>query len=250
MSMELVEEYSFLPKLLNLLQEAETLEDNAMEEAAKAAYQSLRNGGLLHVFATGHSHMIAEELFFRAGGLVPVNPILVPSLMVQEGAIQSMEKERETGLAAKILSEAPIREGDTILISSNSGINSVPIEAAIYAREQGLTVVGITSRKVSERLEARHPGKKKLYQLCDIVIDNHVPFGDGLLTIPQSGVITGGASTFSSLFIAQRIILKIENKYLADGQIPPVYMSANIPMGTEHNQALIREYQDKIKYLR
>lgn len=250
MNKELVDEYSFLPKLLALLQEVEELEDKAMEEAAKAAYQSIRGGGLFHVFASGHSHMIAEEMFFRAGGLVPVNPILASSLMTHEGAIQSMENERKTGLAAELLSKAPLREEDTIIISSNSGINSVPVEAALYAKERGLTVVGITSRKVSEGLEARHFSKRKLYELCDIVIDNHVPFGDGLLTIPESGVITGGASSFSSFFIAQRIVLKIENYYIRDGVTPPVFKSANIPTGTEYNAALVREYQDRIELLR
>ncbi len=81
------------------------------------------------------------------------------------------------------------------------------------------------------------------------MIDNHVPLGDGLLTLPD-GLATGGGSTFGSLFIAQRIALKIENRYLKDGKTPPVYKSANIPSGTEYNESLIREYQERIKYLR
>jgi uncharacterized phosphosugar-binding protein len=250
MDKELVEEYSFLPKLSALLQDVEMLENDAMEAAAKAAYDSILRGGLLHVFATGHSLMIVEEMFFRAGGLVPVNPILDHSLMVQEGAIQSMNNERKNGLAEQILSKVNLKDKDTILISSNSGINSVPIEAAMFAKEMGLTVVGITSLQASKQLEARHDSGKKLYELCDIVIDNHVPIGDGLLTIPKNGLVTGGASSFSSLFIAQRIILKIENCFLAQGKLPPVYRSANIPNGTEYNADLIAQYQDKIRLLR
>lgn len=250
MRKELVEEYSFLPKLNALLQEVENSENDTMEAAARVAYASILRGGLLHVFASGHSHMIAEEMFFRAGGLVPVNPILDYSLMTQEGAIQSMNNERKAGLAYQILSKANLSAGDTIIISSNSGINNVPVEAALFAKERGLTVVGITSLKASKGLETRHAGGKKLYELCDIVIDNHVPFGDGLLSIPENGLVTGGASTFSSLFIAQRIVLKIENYYLTEGELPPVFMSANIPNGTEHNAELIAQYQDKINLLR
>ena len=250
MGRELVEEYSFLPKLCALLQEVEQRENKSMEAAAEAAYESILHGGLLHVFASGHSHMIAEELFFRAGGLVPVNPILDYSLMAQDGALQSMYNERTPGLARQILSRAKLSAGDTILISSNSGINNVPVEAAEYAKEKGLTVVGITSLKASKELEARHVGGKKLYELCDIIIDNHVPIGDGLLTIPENGLATGGASTFSCLFIAQRIVLKIENYYLSEGKLPPVLMSANIPQGTEHNVELIAKYQDRIDLLR
>jgi uncharacterized phosphosugar-binding protein len=250
MRKELVEEYSFLPKLYALLQEVEKAEDDAMETAARVAYESIERGGLLHVFATGHSHMIAEEMFFRAGGMVPINPILVPALMVQDGAIQSTHNERQTGLAERILSEVPLKQGDTILISSNSGINSVPIEAAMYAKKQGLTVIGITSLEASKILEPRHESGKKLYELCDILIDNHVPLGDGLLSIPENGLITGGASTFSSLFIAQKISLKLENCYLREGKLPPVFMSANVPGGTEFNEELIAKYQDRIKLLR
>lgn len=250
MNNERIDEYSFLPRLIALLQEVEMLEDTAMEAAAEAAYRSILGGGLLHVFATGHSHMIVDEMFFRAGGLVPVNPITERSLMIQEGAIQSMYNERKSGLAEKILSDSNLNAGDTIIISSNSGINSVPVEAAIFAKEKGLTVVGITSLQASKELSARHDSGKKLYELCDIIIDNHVPVGDGLLSVPENGLVTGGASSFSSLFIAQRIVLKIENCYLTEGKLPPIYMSANLANGTEHNTALIAEYQDKIKLLR
>ncbi|MDF2904860.1 MAG: uncharacterized protein K0R34_181 [Herbinix sp.] len=250
MGKERVEEYAFLPKLCALLQEVESLENDAMEAAAKAAFTSIQKGGLLHVFATGHSLMIVEEMFFRSGGLVPVNPIVDQSLTIQDGAVQSMMNERKSGLAEQILAKVGLKKGDTIIISSNSGINNVPIEAAIYAREIGLTVVGITSLKASSELETRHMSGKKLYEYCDIVIDNHVPIGDGLLSIPENGLVTGGASSFSSLFIAQKIILKIENYYLAEDQLPPVYRSANIPGGTEYNAELIASYQDKIKLLR
>ncbi len=96
MEIALVEEYTFLTKVCDLLKEVEATENEAMEAAAQAAYESICRGGLLHVFATGHSHMIAEELFFRAGGLVPVNPILDPSLTLEAGAIGSMKNERKT----------------------------------------------------------------------------------------------------------------------------------------------------------
>lgn len=248
MGRKLVDEYSYLPKLCSLLQQIEEIENDAIEKAAQAAYRSMQSGGLLHVFASGHSHMIAEELFFRAGGLVPVNPILASPLLIQEGAIQSTRNERQPGLAEKILEGVALKAGDTMLISSNSGINSVPVEAAVYARDRGLTVIGITSLEASKAIPSRQVEGKKLFELCDIVIDNHVPIGDGLVTLPDD-MVTGGASTFSSLFIAQRIVLKIENLYLSDGKQPPVYKSANVPGGTEYNEALIKEYQDRISYL-
>lgn len=225
-------------------------EYESMQQAAQAAYTSIRSGGLLHVFSTGHSHMIMEEMFYRSGGLLPINPIFEPSLMLHEGAITSTRKERESGKAKEVLAKVKLERNDTILISSNSGINPVPVEAALYAKELGLTVIGVTSVKLSAILDPRNTSKKHLYEVCDIVIDNHAPEGDTYLELPVSQQRTGGASTFGSLFIAQRIVLMIENKYIEDEEQPPIFMSANIPGGDEHNQKLVNEYKERIWCLR
>ena len=125
----------------------------------------------------------------------------------------------------------------------------MPVEAALYAKERGLTVVCVTSKKISRTLASLAPEGKRLYEVSDIVIDNHAPRGDGLLTIPGTQQITGGASTFGSLFIAQRIVLKIENLYLAQGRMPPVLCSANLPGGDEYNTSAVAAYQGRIKAL-
>ncbi len=249
MTQNYINDSLYLPKICRMLEDIEKDELKAIEQAASAAYQSIKNGGLLHVFSTGHSHMIVEEMFYRCGGLIPVNPILSNDLMLHEKAITGTLLERMPGKAAKVLGKAGMQSGDTIIISSNSGINIVPVEAALYAKAQGLTVVCITSKKVSNELEPRHPDGKKLYQVSDIVIDNHAPKGDGLLEIPQNHQLTGGASTFGSLFIGQRIVLKIENMYIADGKIPPVYQSANLPGGDEYNSKIMDQYKGRIKAL-
>lgn len=250
MTTAFVDEKAYLPRITDMLTAIEQAEEACLEAAARAAYASISGGGLLHVFSTGHSHMIVEEMFYRSGGLVPINPILSNELMVHEGAITSTIMERQPGKAAEVLGAAGLQKGDTIIISSNTGINVVPVEAAIFAKEAGLTVVCVTSRKASEQLEPRHPNGKKLYQLSDIVIDNHAPIGDGLLEVPGTGEPTGGASTFGSLFIAQRIVLKIENLYLTNGKMPPIYRSANLPGGDAFNEALIEAYRGRIKALR
>lgn len=240
----------YLKKLCDMLTIIETEEAHAMDAAAKVAYSSIKNGGLLHVFSTGHSHMIVEEMFYRTGGLIPINPILSEDLMLHTGAITSTKMERVTGKAIEVLSKENLKEGDTIIISSNTGINTVPVEAAIYAKQKGLTIIGITSKDVSEELTSRAPCKKKLYEVSDIIIDNHAPKGDGLLLIPDTNKITGGASTFASLFIAQRIALKIENLFLENGEMPPILLSANLPGGDEYNATAIKSYQNRIKALR
>ncbi|RPF48989.1 putative phosphosugar-binding protein [Hydrogenoanaerobacterium saccharovorans] len=249
MDTQLINDEVYVERICRMLQDVEKNELQGIGQAAACAYRSIQNGGLLHVFSTGHSHMIVEEMFYRAGGLIPINPILDNSLMLHEGAISSTFNERMPGKAEEVLSKAGLAHGDTIIISSNTGINIVPIEAALYAKKKGLTVVAVTSLETSKTLKPRHPDGKKLYEVCDIVIDNHAPFGDGLVKVPKNGQPTGGASTFSSLFIAQRIVLKIENYYLENGMLPPIYMSANIPGGDEFNAAAVAEYQGRIKAL-
>ncbi len=250
MTIKYVDDGAYITKICDMLHVVEHDEITAIEEAALMAFKSIQNGGLLHVFSTGHSHMIVEEMFYRAGGLIAVNPILDNSLMLHEGAVTSTENERLHGKAEEVLSKANLQKGDTIIISSNTGINAVPVEAALYAKSKGVAVIGVTSVEASRGLKSRHNDGKKLYEVSDIVIDNHAPIGDGLVCVPINGQITGGASTFSSLFIAQRIVLKIENLYLANGLTPPIFMSANIPGGDEHNASAVIKYQDRIKALR
>ena len=133
---ELVDDQAYLQRICSMLNDVERDEIDAIQAAAEKTYQSLKNGGLLHVFSTGHSHMIVEELFYRAGGLVPVNPILDNSLMLHEGAITSTKNERISGLAENILKNAGLKKDDTILISSNTGINNVKIITMEKSRAQ------------------------------------------------------------------------------------------------------------------
>ena len=176
MTEKLLPDGSYLSKIYEMLNRIEQQEQEPMEAAAEAAYHSIKNGGLLHVFSTGHSHMIVEEMFYRSGGLVPINPILSDDLMLHTGAITSTQMERKSGKAAEVLGKASLQKGDTIIISSNTGINTVPVEAALYAKQKGLTVVCVTSKTISEQLKPRSATGKHLCDVSDIVIDNHAPF--------------------------------------------------------------------------
>ena len=152
MTEKLLPDGSYLSKIYEMLNRIEQQAQEPMEAAAEAAYHSIQNGGLLHVFSTAHSHMIVEEMFYRSGGLVPINPILSDELMLHTGAITSTQMERKSGKAAEVLGKASLQKGDTIIISSNTGINTVPVEAALYAKQKGLTVVCVTSKTISEML--------------------------------------------------------------------------------------------------
>ena len=239
----------YLDNIRQLLKKLESTQEQHIEDVAQVCAEAISEEHLLYFFGTGHSHMIVEEMFYRSGGLVPINPILSDELMLHTGAITSTQMERKSGKAAEVLGKASLQKGDTIIISSNTGINTVPVEAALYAKQKGLTVVCVTSKTISEQLKPRSAIGKHLCDVSDIVIDNHAPFGDGVFTVPGTNQVTGGASTFGSLFIAQRIVLKIENLYLKNGEIPPILRSANIPGGDEFNAKAVALYRTRIPAL-
>ena len=221
-------------KLINLVEEAE---NNKIKLAASILYNSFVEDGVVHVFATGHSHMFAEEMFYRSGGLVNVDPVLVPALMQHEGAIRSTKLERLPGLA-KVIFDA---------VDKKDGINSVPVEMAQQAKENNHPVIVVTSLEASSKSKARTIDGKKLYQCADVVIDNHVPIGDGVLEIDNS--LTGAVSSIIGSYIAQSIVLEVIKLYKEHHQEPPIYKSANTPGGDEHNKKLYEHYKSRIKSL-
>ncbi len=158
--------------LVNVQELVKTIQEtqmDAIQTAAEWITESLEAGGVFHAFGSGHSHIIAIEAHHRAGGLVPMQPINDPA----EGKAERLE-----GYAAILLNQYDVREGEVLLISSNSGINAVPIEMALEAKARGLKVVAITSMAHTQAGSARHSSGKKLYQVADLVIDNCGIMGD------------------------------------------------------------------------
>ena len=201
----------YLEYVKMMLDEIENSQHANIKQASCIISTCIKNKGILHVFSTGHSHMIVEEMFYRAGGLVQVNPILDPGLMQHEGAIKSTQLERLPGYAKVLLDSIEIKKGEPILIISNSGINSVPVEMAMLAKEKGLTVIAITSIQTSSSIESRHSSKKKLMDVADIVIDNCVPRGDTIIDIGNTGQKIGSVSSLAGIYIVQTLILNIVN---------------------------------------
>ncbi len=231
-------------EILNLVEEKETIN---IKKAAKVIYDALCHDGILHIFATGHSHMFCEELFYRAGGLVPINPVLVPALMQHEGAIRSTKLERLTGLAKPIFEGINKTEKDPFIIVSNSGINSVPVEMAEIAKAANHPVIVLTSVEASLASMPRTINNKRLCEVADIVIDNHVPKGDGVVIMDNTQV--GAVSSIVSSYIAQTLVLEIIKLYEEDGKTAPIYKSANTPGGDEHNKVLYDKYKSRISGL-
>jgi uncharacterized phosphosugar-binding protein len=230
-----------------ILDLAERTQAQALREAARRTADCLGKGGILHVFGTGHSHMLAEDIFFRAGGLVQVNAILDPGLMLHVSALGSTRLERLPGYAEIILNRYDLRPGDVLLIVSNSGRNAVPIEAAQYAKERGLMVIAMTSDAAYQELAPRHAGGKRLAELADLVIDTCVPEGDAAIAIPGLADRIGPVSTIMGSALIQAFICETMSEMLSQGLQPEVIVSANVD-GDQDHPALFAKYADRIRH--
>src|SRR5829696_1030271 len=151
-----------------------------IETAAKMMADCIAAGGVVHVFGSGHSHMMAEEVFYRAGGLWAFNAMLDINL-TSFGTLKAGMVERTEGYATVVLDSFDVRPGEVVVIVSNSGINPVPIELAIEAGKRGITTIGMTSAERYGQAESRHSSGKKLVDVVDLVVDSRVPVGDGIL---------------------------------------------------------------------
>jgi uncharacterized phosphosugar-binding protein len=141
-----------------------------IEKAAQLVADTVARDGIIYTFGTGHSHVIAEDVAYRAGGLVPVDAILEPSLTGHEKVMQSEYMERVEGMAEVILNYYEISPKDALIIISNSGRNAAPIEMAQGAHKRGVSTIAVTSLAHSQGTTSRHSSGEKLYQIADIVI--------------------------------------------------------------------------------
>ena len=225
-----------------------TLEAGKLEAAGALLAGVLEQKGLLYVFGCGHSHMLAEELFYRAGGLAPVYPIFETSAMLHEGAAKSSQVERMSGYAQHVIARYPIGPKDCLLISSTSGINPFCMEMAELARERGAKVIGISSFAYLDKPSRQREGKH-LPEFCDICVDNHVPVGDATVTVCDDGTKAGPVSTIVTLAIANSIVLEACEILGSHGVEPEVFRSGNCPGTDEYNAVLLREYMPRIRHL-
>lgn len=240
--------HDYYKNIQQILQNIYIGQSDKIEQAAQFVSESVLNSGIIHVFGCGHSHMLAEEVFYRAGGLVPVNAILEPALMLHTGAAKSSILERMEGYASLIFERYDINNNDILIIASNSGINSVPIEMAIKAIDSGVKVIGITSSGYFNE-KSRHSSGELFYQIVDLYINNCVPKGDTVINVKGKKIKTGPASTIAGMFIIHSIILQATELMLKKGVTPPIYISGNIEGGQEYNEKFIKKYKHKLKHL-
>ncbi len=203
--------------------------------------------GLIYVFGCGHSHILAEETFYRAGGLACVSPVFYEPLMLHESASESSLLEKQPGLAEKLLEKTPITGKDALICVSTSGVNAVPVEFAKLVKDRGIPVIGISSDEYISQTP-NNPLGAHLQDICTVCINNYAPYGDACLS-PGTGISITPVSTVASSFIVNSVLAEAVGLCLSRGVDVPVYTSGNIPGGAEKNTKLIRRYKPRIAAL-
>lgn len=235
---------------------ARTVQEVAESQAAKVAKaaalisRSVQSGGVVQAFGTGHSEAFAMEIAGRAGGLIPTNRLSLRDVILLGGmdreGLSNQFLERDPATGRRIYELAPVTPGDVFMIASNSGGNGSVVELALHVKEQGHPLVAVTSMAHTLGVQSRHPSGRRLFELADVVLDNGAPFGDAILPLPGGGAACG-ISSITAALLAQMVMAEVLRDLIEQGVTPPVYLSANVPGGDEHNRALEATYEGRLR---
>jgi uncharacterized phosphosugar-binding protein len=219
-----------------------------IDQAARWLSDSLAKDGWLYAFGTGHSHAIAEEIFYRAGNLARATPMLDTRLMLHDKAIEATYNERDEGYGVRLLHSYPVQAGEVLIVISNSGRNAVPIDIALEGRRIGMRVVAITNLAHSRAWPSRHSSKKNLAEAAELTIDNCGVNGDACLELEGLPGKIGPTSTSTGALIMNAIIVQAIENLASASQPPEFYISSN-SNGDAHNDILLEKYRSRIKHL-
>jgi uncharacterized phosphosugar-binding protein len=235
----------YAEKAIKQIEKIVSTQAGNIHKAAEWFAEAIIQDKIIHTFGTGHSQMIGLELFTRASGLANVNAIMDDLVMPVSGARRGASIERVSGLSDILWEKYAIQPGDILVVISNSGRNAMPLEMAMRASKESIPVIAITSLEQSQQYPSRHESGKKLYELANLVIDNCVPSGDGLMRIAHS--LAGPASSLSGIFIVNAIATEAMKIAAGKGCKLPVYFSQNIDGFS--NEELYLRYEKRIKHL-
>ncbi len=240
---------SYLDEVLTLLTEVRDGQGQAISSAAELVADTVEAGGLVHVFGTGHSHLLAEEIFYRAGGLAQVNPILVDALMLHAGAARSTRLERLPGLGTALADEEGFGPGDVLILVSNSGGNAACLEMAAAARLRSVPTIALTSLRHATSVDARSGDRERLHEVVDVVLDNRGRPGDACASIEGFDQLVGPTSTAVGAAILQAVVVAAVELLVARGHTPDVFASSNLAGGDQANRDLLARYSPRVRSL-
>jgi uncharacterized phosphosugar-binding protein len=239
-----------ISEVLNRIWETQTTN---LETAGAVMADCIAQGGLVHLFGSGHSVLPVQDMFPRYGAYPGFRPLMDMRLMWTSvigsgGAKGLLWLERREGYASVLFENEPIRSGDVMLVFSHGGLNAAAIEVVIEAKKRGLSTVAVTSMDNYRKRAATHSSGKKLPDVADYVIDNCVPAEDALVAIDGWNAPVAAGSTVSTVTIAMAIVAQVAANLAAKGLHPSVFVSPNVPgIPADNNDRVYEEYERSLK---
>jgi uncharacterized phosphosugar-binding protein len=219
-------------------------------QAADWCSAAILAGRVVHLFGSGHSRIMVEEMWPRYGSFPGFNPIVELSLTFHNpvvganGQRQAMFLENVSGLAARILRNFALDPRDAALVISSSGCNVVPIEMALGFRSAGIRTIGLVSLAHARTSASRHASGKRLDEVVDLVLDTGAPPGDALVTIPGLATPVAPASTVGGCMIVNCLKAEIAERLTRAGQ-PPLVLTSAVHVGPQRSAELFESAYDE-----
>lgn len=242
--------FQYFDRIQEILKEVELNEADAINQTIELLTDANLNGKGIYIFGASHAGILAEELYYRAGGMMTVNAIFGRELMLDQSPITVTSKmERLEGYGTTLASTIPFKKDDVLILHSVSGRNPVTIDLALSAQEKGVKIVALTNVNYSKQVTSRHSSGKRLFELADIILDNHGDTGDACCSIEGIEQKVGPSSTVVGATILNTIIVEVTRKLTEHGvEYPPIFYSANLDGGDQLNQELFKKYENVIHY--
>ena len=221
-----------------------------IKKAAKWFAQTILQGRMVHIFGSGHSRIMTEEMWPRYGSFPGFNPIVELSLTYHNNVVgangqrQAMFLENVPGLADRILRNFGLEERDTALVISSSGCNVVPIEMAELFQRKKIKVVALVTTEHLEKSTSKRADKKKLTDFADLVLDSGAPVGDSIVYVPGLETPVAPGSTVGGVMIINSIKAEVAD-LLTKARRPPKVLTAGAIVGTEKATALFESAYDE-----
>ncbi len=250
----MLNDFGYLEKSIELLQRVKSEQDENIKKAATLMTEAIAADKLISVYGGGgHTTLVMGEMFFRAGGLCNINPIMETGLSVFNQALKYLELERCVNYGRHIMKYYDLQKDDLLIIFHNIGINAATIDAALEAKERGVKIIAVASSLWQQEMPAdhfiRHPSGKNIFDLADVCIDDYNPVGDAIVKVPGLETPIAPVSNIIDFAIAHWLEIETIRQCVERGINPPVWSSANTPGGDEKNAAYVAKYKPLIKSL-
>lgn len=250
----MINDFGYFASIQENFKKVNDTQGENIQAAAKLMADAIAEDRLINVYGGGgHTTLCMGEMFFRAGGLSCINPIMETGLSVFNQALKYLELERTVNYGSAIMKYYDLQPGDVLIVFHNIGINPATIDAVMEAKKAGAKIIAVSSsywqNEMPEDHFIRHPNKTNLFDYADVCIDDFNPVGDAVVNVPGLDTPIAPVSNIIDFYIAHLLEIETVKQCIDRGITPPVWSSANTPGGDEKNAAYLAKYRPRVKML-